>query len=67
MSSEPRAAAFRSRLLAGEKLIGTMVTLSAPAVAEILADTGFDWLFLDAEHGPLETRELCAILQTVGE
>lgn len=56
---------FRQRLLDGEPLIGTMVTLPSPAVAELLAQVGFDWLFLDAEHAPLETAELQGILQTV--
>lgn len=58
---------FRSRLTSGERLIGTIVTLPTPAVAEILADVGFDWLFLDGEHGPLETGELLGILQAVGD
>src|SRR5438876_9841887 len=57
---------FRSRLMGGEKLLGTMVTLPAPATAEILADIGFDWLFIDGEHGPLETGDILAILQAVG-
>ena len=42
-----------------------MVTLPSPAIAEILAGLGFDWLFIDGEHGPLETRELLGILQAV--
>ncbi len=58
---------FRSRLASGETLIGTMVTLPTPAVAEILADVGFDWLFIDGEHGPLETSDILAILQAVGD
>ena len=58
---------FRSRLANGETLIGTMVTLPTPAVAEILADVGFDWLFIDGEHGPLETSDILAILQAVGD
>lgn len=56
---------FRARLRSREKLLGTMVTLPCVAVAEILADAGFDWLFIDAEHGPLETRELAAIIASV--
>jgi 2-keto-3-deoxy-L-rhamnonate aldolase RhmA len=48
-------------------LIGTIVTLPTPAVAEMLADVGFDWLFVDMEHGPLEGGELTGILQAVGE
>jgi 2-keto-3-deoxy-L-rhamnonate aldolase RhmA len=56
---------FRARLKRGDKLLGTMVTLPTAATAEILAGLGFDWLFVDGEHGPLETRELAAILQAV--
>jgi 2-keto-3-deoxy-L-rhamnonate aldolase RhmA len=58
---------IRSRLRAGRTLLGTMVTLPTAATAEILAAIGFDWLFVDAEHGPLETRELAAILQAVSD
>lgn len=58
---------FRKRLQAQETLIGTMVTLPVPSIAEILAELGFDWLFVDGEHGPLETREILAILQAVGD
>lgn len=57
---------FRARLRGGERLLGTMVTLASAASAEVLASVGFDWLFIDGEHGPLETRELEAILQAVG-
>ena len=57
--------AFRARLAAGETLIGTMLTLPSPSVAEILADAGFDWLFVDGEHGPLDVPEVLAILQAV--
>jgi len=44
-----------------------MVTLPSPAVAEMLADVGFDWLFVDAEHGPLDTAEILSILQAVDD
>ena len=49
---------FRQRLKSGETLLGTMVTLPTAATAEILADIGFDWLFLDAEHGSLEYSDI---------
>jgi 2-dehydro-3-deoxyglucarate aldolase len=58
---------FRARLKRGDKLLGTMVTLPSAATAEILADLGFDWLFIDGEHGPLETADLAAILQVAGQ
>jgi len=56
---------FRARLKRREQLLGTMVTLASAASAEVLASLGFDWLFIDGEHGPLETRELAEILQAV--
>ena len=56
---------FRTRLGNRQQLLGTMVTLSTPATAEILAEVGFDWLFVDGEHGPLETGDILAILQAV--
>jgi 2-dehydro-3-deoxyglucarate aldolase len=58
---------FRARLKRGDKLLGTMVTLANAASAEVLASLGFDWLFIDGEHGPLETRELGEILRAVGD
>ena len=57
---------FRTRLRNREVLHGTMLTLQDPAVAEILADVGFDWLFIDGEHGPFDTGELLAVLRAVG-
>ena len=57
---------FRSRVRNRDKLIGTIVTLDSPAVAEILAASGLDWLFIDGEHAPLETSDILALLQAVG-
>ncbi len=58
---------FKSRLAGGEKLLGSMITLPCPAVAEMLVELGYQWLFVDGEHGPLETAEVLAILQAVGD
>lgn len=48
------SAAFAGRLRARERLVGTIVTLAAPEVAEVLSAAGFDWLFVDTEHAPLD-------------
>ncbi|MFP6752999.1 MAG: aldolase/citrate lyase family protein [Pirellulaceae bacterium] len=58
---------FKSRLASGEKLLGSMITLPCPAAAEILVELGYQWLFIDGEHGPLETAEVLSILQAVGD
>lgn len=67
MSDVSAQPSFRSRLIQRETLLGTMVTLPDAAVAEILADVGFDWLFIDGEHGPFQTRDILTMLQAVGD
>jgi len=57
---------FRERMRARERLLGTLVTLSAPEVAELMRLVGFDWLFLDGEHSPLEAGGLQRLLQAAG-
>jgi len=54
---------FRNNLLSGKTLIGTVVTLPCAQTSEILAYTGFDWLWIDGEHSPLEMGEIQGILQ----
>ena len=56
---------FRKELLSGKTLIGTIVTQPNPAIAEILANVGFDWLWIDAEHSPMGMGEVQGILQAV--
>jgi 2-keto-3-deoxy-L-rhamnonate aldolase RhmA len=46
--------------------IGTIVTLETPDVAEMLSLCGFDWLFIDMEHGPLSPGTTQHIIQAVG-
>ena len=58
--------AFRQRLKARELLIGTLLSLPAPEVAEIMTEAGFDWLFLDAEHSALGTLDLQRMIQAAG-
>lgn len=57
---------LRARLLRGELLLGTMLSLFSPEVAELLGDAGFDWLFVDGEHGPFDARELLDVLRAAG-
>jgi 2-dehydro-3-deoxyglucarate aldolase len=57
---------FRSRVAAGDLLLGTMITLDSPEISELMVGVGFDWLFLDAEHSTLGPPELQRIMQGVG-
>jgi 2-keto-3-deoxy-L-rhamnonate aldolase RhmA len=47
-----RSLALKKRLRAGETTIGCWLSFSNINVAEILAGTGYDWILIDAEHGP---------------
>ena len=51
------------RLRRGEKLLGTVASLPSPEVAELLAQCGFDWLFIDMEHGPIDILMAQRMLQ----
>ena len=59
-------ASFRQRLKDHEMLRGTIVSLAAPEVAEVLSAAGFDWLFIEAEHGPLDALTIQHLLQGAG-
>jgi 2-dehydro-3-deoxyglucarate aldolase/4-hydroxy-2-oxoheptanedioate aldolase len=58
---------FRERLLGGERLVGTIISLPVSELAEIASAAGFDWLFLDMEHGPIEPAALTRLIQAVRE
>ena len=54
---------FKARLRDNDTLIGLWMALGDPSAAELCATTGFDWLVVDAEHGPNELRDILAILR----
>ncbi|MFH1981788.1 MAG: aldolase/citrate lyase family protein [Pseudomonadota bacterium] len=59
--------AFKEKLTRGERLMGTVVTLPVPEIAEILRLAGFDWLFVDMEHGAMDVREAQMVLAAAGD
>lgn len=48
---------FEKMLDAGEVPIGTFVGISDPALTEVLALAGFDFLIYDCEHSPMGVQE----------
>jgi 2-keto-3-deoxy-L-rhamnonate aldolase RhmA len=56
---------FVAALKGSATLLGTLVSLRSPEVAEALALSGFDWLFVDMEHSPIDAAAAHAILQAV--
>jgi 4-hydroxy-2-oxoheptanedioate aldolase len=46
--------------------LGTWLMAAAPATAEAMGYTGFDFLVVDMEHVPIEVSDLAAILRAIG-
>jgi len=55
-------AALRQRLAAGETACGAWVTLYDPAVTEIMAGSGLDWVLVDTEHAPFSQENLANVI-----
>jgi 2-keto-3-deoxy-L-rhamnonate aldolase RhmA len=56
---------FRARVDRREPLLGTLLTLPSPEIAEVMAAAGFDWLFIDMEHGLIEFTDAQRMVQAV--
>lgn len=56
---------FKAGLLAGDLQIGLWSTLCSNIVAEIIGDSGFDWILLDTEHSPNELPNLVSQMQAM--
>jgi len=54
---------LKNRIARQLPLVGTLVTLPSPEIAEILCSAGFDWLFVDLEHSVLGIKDAQALLQ----
>jgi 2-dehydro-3-deoxyglucarate aldolase/4-hydroxy-2-oxoheptanedioate aldolase len=57
---------LRTRIRAGETLIGVFSDLASPLAAELCGEAGFDWIVLDLEHGAATEADLLALLYAVG-
>jgi len=50
----PRVNQTKQKLLKGEVVYGVFVTIPAPRVIELCGIAGFDYVIIDAEHGPMD-------------
>jgi 4-hydroxy-2-oxoheptanedioate aldolase len=57
--------AFKHAIAAGQLQIGLWCSLCSNIAADIVSDSGFDWLLLDTEHSPNEIPDVLAQLQAV--
>jgi 4-hydroxy-2-oxoheptanedioate aldolase len=56
---------FKRGLIEGRRQFGLWLDLGDPYSSEISAGAGFDWLLIDAEHGPNDVRSVLAQLQAL--
>lgn len=57
---------LKERLKGGETLVGTLVTLPSPEIAEIMALVGFDYVWIETEHAPTDFVQAQMMIQAVG-
>jgi 4-hydroxy-2-oxoheptanedioate aldolase len=58
-------AEFKKQLRAGTPKLGLFVNSHSPTVAEQLAHSGYDWLLVDSQHGPMGYEKLSAMLAAI--
>lgn len=56
---------LKERLRRREVCLGSWITLAHPAIAEIMADAGFDWLAIDLEHSTIGIREAQELIRVI--
>src|ERR1700731_157568 len=62
MSEALSGAEFKKRLREGTPMLGLFVNSHSPTVAEQLAHSGYDWLLVDTQHGPMGFETLSSML-----
>ena len=60
-----RALMFKKKLRDGGAVVGAWLSFNDPAVAEIMGQTGFDFLLIDTEHGPWDLQSLQVTLMAL--
>jgi 4-hydroxy-2-oxoheptanedioate aldolase len=57
--------AFKHAIAAGQLQIGLWSSLASTIAADVVSDSGFDWILLDTEHSPNELPSLLGQLQVL--
>lgn len=57
---------LKEKMSKNELSIGSWITLAHPAIAEIMAKAGFDWLAVDLEHSVITIREAEELIRVIG-
>ena len=46
-------------------LLGSWITIDSPAIAEIMSNSGFDWLAIDLEHSVISIDKAADLIRTI--
>lgn len=60
-----RNESLKSKLKNNTLTIGSWINLAHPAIAEIMADAGFEWLVVDMEHSVITIREAEELIRII--
>ncbi|MDA1267007.1 MAG: aldolase/citrate lyase family protein [Planctomycetota bacterium] len=63
--SDASSAAFKAEMRAGKPKMGLFINSASTTVAEQLAHSGYDWLLVDSQHGPMGSEKLGGMLCAV--
>ena len=67
MSEVVSGAEFKKLLRTGKPKLGLFLNSHSPTVAEQLAHSGYDWLLVDTQHGPMGFETLSAMLAGISQ
>ncbi len=65
MSEVSSGAEFKQQLREGAPKLGLFLNAHSPTLAEQLAHSGYDWLLVDTQHGPMSNEHLSAMLAAI--
>jgi 2-keto-3-deoxy-L-rhamnonate aldolase RhmA len=56
---------IKQKLRSGQLAFGAWISIPSPAVAEIMALAGFDFLVIDTEHGAIDVESVQSLIQAM--
>lgn len=65
MADNVTGAQFKQQMREGQPKMGLFLNSHSPTVAEQLAHSGYDWLLVDMQHGPMGYEKLSAMLGAI--
>src|SRR6266852_3745681 len=65
MSAVLTGAEFKNELRAGKPKYGLFLNAHSPTVAEQMAHSGYDWLLVDSQHGPMGYEKLSTMISGI--